>query len=79
MNAWYVDSISTTSETFIPFNGAVLSVPKSESVSFYEFDIINIKNDSIPKYDLGLYNQDGIRPESIIVKLYANGEIFILL
>ena len=61
MNAWYVDSISTTSETFIPFNGAVLSIPKSEAVSFYEFDIINIKNDSIPKYDLGLYNQDGIR------------------
>ena len=61
MGSWYVSEISNTSETFIPFNGAVLSIPKSYSKKFNKSEIITIKNDSIPTYQLGLYNQEGKR------------------
>ena len=61
MGVWYVSDIKDSSETFIPFNGAVLSVPKSYNKKLNKTDIIEIKNDSIPTYQLGLYNQDGKR------------------
>ena len=61
MNAWYIDSISNTANTFIPFNGAVLSIPKSFTKQFNINDIVTINNDTIPYYSLGLYNQDGNR------------------
>lgn len=60
-NSWVVTSISNTSETFIPFNGAVLSIPKSKGSVLSVNDIFEIKNDTIPVYDLGIYNQDGYR------------------
>lgn len=57
---WYVSEISNTSETFIPFNGLVLSVPKSSSITYNVYDIIDIQG-SIPTYDVGFYNQEGNR------------------
>ena len=64
---WYVSEISNSSETFIPFNGLVLSVPKSSSITYNVYDIIDIKG-TIPTYDIGFYNQNGDR----IVVSHAN-------
>ena len=61
LGEWYVENISNTSETFIPFNGAVLSVPKNSSFVLSVGDAIVFTNGSIPTYDVGLYNQEGNR------------------
>lgn len=61
MGDWYVDSISNKSHTFIPFNGAVLSMPASHSFKLDVGDYIFLSNGEIPTYDVGLYNQDGMR------------------
>lgn len=58
--AWYVSSISNSSETFIPFNGAVLSLPSSHN-ALKVGDVISFTKGSIPTYDIGFYNQDGMR------------------
>lgn len=60
MGDWVIDQVSNTSKTFIPFNGAVLSIPSSVSFDLVEGDYISI-NGNIPTYDVGLYNQDGNR------------------
>ncbi|MCI5746056.1 MAG: family 10 glycosylhydrolase [Erysipelotrichaceae bacterium] len=58
---WYVEDISNTSSTFIPFNQAVLSIPKSCSTTYQIGDLINFTKGSIPLYELGLYNEKGNR------------------
>ncbi len=60
-NQWVVSSISNHSNTFIPFNGAVLSVPKGGKVAYQVNDVVGINYNAIPIYDIGFYNQDGNR------------------
>ena len=59
--SWIVTNISSSAETFIPFNGAVLSIPKSSSSMLSLNEVVTINNDTIPVYKLGIYNQDGYR------------------
>ena len=58
---WIVDDINNGSGTFIPFNGAVLSIPSTSSVKYNFNDEIKFTKGSIPTYDVGFYNQDGMR------------------
>ena len=59
-NVWSVADIKDSSETFIPFNGLVLSVSADSPFELEIGDEVTI-NYNFEKYLIGFYNQDGNR------------------
>ncbi len=59
-NTYKVLNVKAGGNTFIPFNGFVLSLSKNCNVSYNVGDVIDLIGD-VNEYKIGFYNQDGNR------------------